>query len=369
MEMMGNVTREEPGLAAAGPGGLDAARTQARYRVEFHGTTGEYFGIWIVNVLLGIVTLGLYSAWAKVRTQRYFYANTRLAGSSFEYLADPIRILKGRLVAYAFVIALGLAVKFQVWWAVAPMYLLVLGLFPALIWLGLRFRARYSAWRGLRFKFDAPVGGAYGKFMGLPLLSVFTLNLIYPWVHMEQQKYMVEGHAFGGERFRFHGEAGMYYRPFLIALGLGIVAMLGLFGGMAAVVGGSGGAPGAGASTAIMLVALLFYAGIFALSFYVHACWINLLWCNTRLGEHRFESALSPATMIGLYFTNGLAIAFSLGLAIPWARIRLMRYRAECLSVLTEGSLDDFVGQALEAQSAIGAELSQALDLDLDVAL
>ena len=66
---------------------------------RFHGRAGEYFRIWIVNIMLSIVTLGIYSAWAKVRNKRYFYSNTELDGSSFEYLADPVAILKGRLIA------------------------------------------------------------------------------------------------------------------------------------------------------------------------------------------------------------------------------------------------------------------------------
>ena len=56
-----------------------------REQFTFTGTAREYFGIWIVNVLLTIVTLGIYSAWAKVRRQRYFYGNTRLDGVPFEY--------------------------------------------------------------------------------------------------------------------------------------------------------------------------------------------------------------------------------------------------------------------------------------------
>ena len=49
--------------------------------IQFTGSGSEYFKIWIVNVLLTIVTLGIYSAWAKVRRLRYFYNNTRFAGS------------------------------------------------------------------------------------------------------------------------------------------------------------------------------------------------------------------------------------------------------------------------------------------------
>ena len=64
----------------------------------FTGTGREYFGIWIVNILLTILTLGIYSAWAKVRRTRYFYGNTRLAGASFDYHARPVQILIGRIV-------------------------------------------------------------------------------------------------------------------------------------------------------------------------------------------------------------------------------------------------------------------------------
>ena len=66
--------------------------------VSFTGTGAEYFKIWIVNLALTIVTLGVYSAWAKVRRLQYFYRHTRLAGAGFDYHGDPIAILKGRIV-------------------------------------------------------------------------------------------------------------------------------------------------------------------------------------------------------------------------------------------------------------------------------
>ena len=101
---------------------------------------------WGVVLLLSIVTLGIYSAWAKVRTERYFYAHTRLAGASFEYLASPIAILKGRLIAYAVVICLVLSAQFMP--ALYLLMVLTIGLLmPALIVWSLRFRARNSAWR------------------------------------------------------------------------------------------------------------------------------------------------------------------------------------------------------------------------------
>ena len=55
----------------------------SRMPFRFHGQAGEYFRIWIVNICLTVITLGIYSAWAKVRRKRYFYSNTQLNVSSF----------------------------------------------------------------------------------------------------------------------------------------------------------------------------------------------------------------------------------------------------------------------------------------------
>jgi uncharacterized membrane protein YjgN (DUF898 family) len=367
-------SRVEPSFDGRAP--ASAVLPETRYRPQFHGQAGEYFGIWIVNVLLSVLTLGIYSAWAKVRTERYFYGNTRLAGASFEYLAQPVQILKGRLVAYAVVITLAVAAKFQFLWVLVPLYLLIVALFPLVIRLGIAFRARYSAWRGMRFRFDGSTASAYGAYMGWPIVAMFTLNLLLPWVQSMQHRYLVAGHSFGGERFRYTGESGPYFPAFFIALGLGVLAMIALFGMIAvgAVFTGkqqaaAGATPGIASMAMIYGGILVFYAMVFAISIYLRTVWTNLLWNFTRLGEHRFESTLKPIEMIALYFSNGLAILFSIGLAVPWARVRVARYRAEHLVLVARGSLDDFIGQGVEKGSATGAELSQALDFDLDVAL
>src|SRR6266853_2254617 len=84
-----------------GGAAANAAGSEKRYAVEFSASAGEYFRIWIVNLALTVATLGIYSAWAKVRKRRYFYSHTRIDGEGFEYLANPIAILKGRLIAFA----------------------------------------------------------------------------------------------------------------------------------------------------------------------------------------------------------------------------------------------------------------------------
>ncbi len=67
--------------------------------INFTGKSGEYFKLWFVNMFLSIITLGIYSAWAKVRDTQYLYGHTQVDGQSFRYLASPMQILKGRILA------------------------------------------------------------------------------------------------------------------------------------------------------------------------------------------------------------------------------------------------------------------------------
>ena len=144
--------------------------------LRFTGSGAEYFGIWIVNLLLTIVTVGIYSAWAKVRRLKYFYRHTELAGSSFDFHGSPIRILIGRVLALAMLIGYNVSVRLH-----SPMTLLVvIVLAVALPWLlrnSLRFRLYNSSWRGTRFHFRGSVAGSYRVFLLNGLLTLITLYI------------------------------------------------------------------------------------------------------------------------------------------------------------------------------------------------
>jgi uncharacterized membrane protein YjgN (DUF898 family) len=88
--------------------GNNQGKVESRFR--FTGNGREYFAIWIVNLLLSIITLGIYSAWAKVRREQYFHRNTLLDDQPFEYTGNPVRILIGRIVALV-VIGVGSALQ------------------------------------------------------------------------------------------------------------------------------------------------------------------------------------------------------------------------------------------------------------------
>src|SRR5215471_2070389 len=67
---------------AAGP----AMPGAGKVKLIYDGRVGELFVLWLKVLLLGIVTLGIYSRfWGKTRFRRYFWNHTSLLGERFEY--------------------------------------------------------------------------------------------------------------------------------------------------------------------------------------------------------------------------------------------------------------------------------------------
>ena len=142
----------------------------SEHRLKFVGSGDEYFRIWIVNLFLSILTLGIYSAWAKVRREQYFHRNTLLDGSGFDYHGKPEAILKGRAIAVALLIALSVIDQIAPAWHF-PVLLLASPLIPWLLIRSFIFRARNTSFRGLHFDFRGAYKGLCRAF--LPYILIF----------------------------------------------------------------------------------------------------------------------------------------------------------------------------------------------------
>ena len=90
----------------------------------------------------------------------------------------------------------------------------------------------------------------------------------------------------------------------------------------------------------------------------------NAAFSETYVGDHRLDSRLEVLPLFGIYVTNALAALVSLGLLIPWAKVRLVRYQLEQMSVHVAGSLDEFVAVQQSQVAATGEELGDLLDVD-----
>ena len=191
----------------------------------FTGTFKEYFGIWIVNLLLSLVTLGIYSAWAKVRRKKYFYNNTLVDNVGFDYHAKPMSILKGRLIAVALLAVAAVNPILQ-----SLVFLLIFLFLPWLVVRGSIFNARNSSHRGLRFDFIGTVSQAVRVFIGLPLLTMITLGLAAPYVAHERNQFLVNNHRFGLSQFDMSRVVKQFYKVYTIVF---IVPLIGILAAVA----------------------------------------------------------------------------------------------------------------------------------------
>jgi uncharacterized membrane protein YjgN (DUF898 family) len=342
--------------------------------LEFTGEAGEYFRIWIVNVCLTLVTLGLYAPWAKVRTKRYFYGSTRLAGAAFDYTANPVAILKGRLIAAAIVLVFALVSHFLPIAQALFAFAFILAL-PWLIVRTQRFNALNSLHRNIRFDFRATYGEALVNFVLLPILIPLSLGLAYPWIVRRQKKFLADHAAYGAQSFLLEATTKDFW---IIFFKLGLFVIVGIVAGIILIsatgkffIFGLDGPPQPDTlATDMIRLVILLYLPLLALMFsagvYVNTALSNLIWNHIRLGAIRFQSNLAFSKMLGLYLSNLLAIVFSLGLLIPWAKIRMARYRLECLGLCCrESDLNAFAAGQSRQVSAFGEELSDLLDVDI----
>ncbi|MGD8842123.1 MAG: YjgN family protein [Gammaproteobacteria bacterium] len=347
--------------------------------LEFRGSASEYFRIWIVNLCLTLLTFGVFSAWAKVRKKRYFYSNITVDKTPFQYLAEPLPILKGRIVA---------ALLFGVYWFSSSFYLpalpwvLAAGLFvaPWVLSRSAAFNARYSAFRNMPFQFRGNYLGAAQTLYWLGLVPLLVLGsmfewwgswkaaafaflafgALFPWWISRLKHYMVAYTRYGGASGRYAARGGQFFRVYFVAglimVAAGIVTSLVMFKLI----------PDSLASDwSMVIVSVPSYLGYMLAYAYIQANTSNLVWNQSRLGPLGFRSTLTGAGMAKLYFTNAAGILASLGLLIPWAVVRTLRYRTDNLSVLVEGDLAELQGGEASAVQAAGAEMGEMFDMDI----
>lgn len=349
---------------------------KTRFPVKFHGRASEYFGIWIVNLTLSILTLGIYSAWAKVRTQKYFYQNTEIGGRRFDYHATGGQILIGRIIIVLSFIAIQIIALVPV--VLAVVMIAFLFVFPWLLVRSLRFNARVTSWSNVRFNFHGKTGRAFLVYLLYPFLVIFSLFLAWPFVDRARRRYVINHHSLGQSRFTLDVGIGPFYAAFLAFVGVILIVLaLSLASAMPvllALLGDFSLLENDAFLLGNMLLIVQIYAGAiaaFVIGGIVYAAIIrNILFGGTWIeGGHRLHSSVSVPRYVWISVTNALAIILTLGLMLPWAKVRMARYLAERTQVIVNGGLDDFIGDIVPEGGAFGDAYTdlEAIDVGLPV--
>ncbi len=366
--------------------------------IKFTGSGSEYFRIWIVNLLLTLVTLGLYFPWAKVRRLRYFYANTLVDSDPLQFHGTPLQMFKGFVIVVAGFALYSVAGEFSRT-AGFLAFLVVAALWPLLFRSSMCFRLSNTSWRGLRFAFAGSKSGAYLAWLplflpgiGFIVFFVFSQALsgpdtrnvsfwlyqlgsgfialgsigVIPWLLYRLKSYQHRNYCFSSETTGFTIRVSDYYRTALKCLGVVMLVSIGaLVLGIPATVGLFVMGEKEGMQTnmvAMIFVGLLMLAfGVLLYSVansYMATRFQNLVWNGTRSKNLQFTSALRVAPMMALSVKNGFLTLLSLGMYWPYAVVAMTRLRLE--SVQVECSVDPAQWMAASSSVSPGSAMGDA---------
>lgn len=310
----------------------------AAHRFYFFGRGSQFFGIVAVNLILTIITLGLYYPWAKAAYRRYIWNETEFRSSRFVFHGTGREMFKGFLIAYIILIALYLSLALageydNMWILILLFYGLLLLLIPFALYGAWRYRISRTSWRGIYFYFTGSFGEFLKLFMQEVFLTIITFGIYGAWMRVNLQKYLFEHTHIGHIRFNFLGSGGT------------------LFG-------------------INLLGALLFYPSLFL---YV-PIWIkdrfNFTINHTTMsdGENKglLQSTLKGGEAWSVLVGNFFMLVFTLGLAFPWTYMRKLNMYFDNVIIPDGFDFDNLAQSDAEFRDATGDEMLDILDMGID---
>lgn len=412
---------------SAGPMSTFMPQNIDAHPLEFTGSGGEYFRVWIVNVLLSIVTLGIYTPWARRRTAQYFYSHTLVAGSPLEFTAQQRKMVMGFVLLTLITIAYNIAANTGQDAAVG-VFLLTGALLSPLIWgSAMRFRLGATRWRGLRLQFTASWKEVYiaswpmfalalvwfAVFFGMQMLSpelaqameameeaeegakralpsftpamggLLALGLVLTVLCFIRLEYnykslLVLRAQVGAERGRWKPVYMDFVKVWLATVAVFILCVV-VIATLIAVLAGSSIALLVATSdklgfwlfviifAAIIGGMLLLFLASAPARAYREARMFQLQWNNTGVSHvARFKCHLKSGGYVGLRIKNMFLTLFTLGLYRPFARVSEYRMKLESVTLHVKGGVEQVAGTMVrQQQGGLGDALADAAGLDL----
>lgn len=371
------------------------------YSFEFRGKVERFFILWVVNVLLSIITFGIYLPWAVVKVRKYMYENISLQGDCFRYNVTGKAVFISWLLLGLIVSSLSLisSILKPTLLPVVPLIFFLLA--PLLIMKGLRYQAMMTSLNNVRFGFRYAPGRAFWVMLALPIIVsipaslllaggsmflsvsrditstlieggiiVMVLLLVFSVVngvvYGKLMQWFGDNSYFGTQAFSVQISIKrcivIFILSFLILIPFmvgGLLLLASLFMNVAVAVMNGG-------VNVSMLVSvmhgymlnlaasyLLGIIGIILSVSYLLTALRNTFINGLQLGNLlTFRSGLSYSGMFMQFVVLTLATALTLGLAYPWAKIRYMRYIVENVTIY--GDLSTALKEDSDAKNDTG---------------
>jgi uncharacterized membrane protein YjgN (DUF898 family) len=282
------------------PGGIHAEPPPV-HRFAFVGSGAAFFALVVKNMLLSLVTLGIYLPWAKTERRQYLWQNIEIAGHRLRYhgtgkelLIGYLKVIAGYLVFVGAPMLVGKVLGKLAGGVLQAAFILgVLLLVPFAIWGSRRYLLSRTSWRGVRFRLGDGSGLEAKRFARVfvfgYLFTILSLGLFGPIWANRMHSVLLNATALGTKPFAYRGEDKVVFKMTLKALPL-IFVSLGLY------------------------------------YFWYLAKLTRYQTENTWFDGARGELEITGGEILQLVLLQILALTFSLGLAFPWVTTYSLRF-------------------------------------------
>ena len=178
-----------------------------------------------INFLLTLVTLGIYSFWAKIKVRQYIVNNIELVGRNFSFRASGFRLFLAALV-FLLISFIVFGVFFWVSYLFSSNFIInilawllfdifIVFLFFLMVFRSFRYRMQRTFWCGVNFCVKGGFGFIFAvQSMVLLVVSILTLGVLLPYLHEHIAAFKINNSRYGDGKFLFRSKD---LSPLLIA--------------------------------------------------------------------------------------------------------------------------------------------------------
>lgn len=324
-----------------------ASRPAEARAIRFTGTWREYLPIAATNVLLIIVTLGIYRFWATARQRRYLWSRTDLIDDSLEWTGTGKEMFIGFLIVMAILIPFFLFFQFALPALIArgmevAAFSLAFAFYVGIFYLGgfarfraLRYRLSRSLWHGIRGGSDDAGWNFAGQYIGRHALSFLTMFIVFPWAATRLWNARWNKMSFGPLEFQANLDAqGLKARwaaVYLVPIAFMFAASV--IGGM---IGVAIGPESRGFMAIFVAIAVLFYLIIPLMTLHWFAKFYRQAAEATSLGELEFGFDATTWDWLKLFLGNIALAVVTLGFGLAYWGYRNWAFMVRHLHVYGE---------------------------------
>ncbi|MHA6724127.1 YjgN family protein [Sphingomonas sp. RS2018] len=324
-----------------------------RSAFSFDGTWRDYAPIAFTNLLLMIVTLGIYRFWAKTRERRYLWAHTRFIDDRLEWTGTGKELFIGFVLVLLVIGVPMLLLQLGIQALIARDQALFAGLLGILFYLAILFLFGLARFRALRYRLSRTVwhgisGGSDDQGFDyavqatwMPIVGGFALGLLIPWslVGLWNEKWARM--SFGPHNFTSGASAWPVFKRMMICVALAIPAMI----AVAALSGATAMAVGSivpdSALAALFAILPIFYVLVFIvfpITFY--AVFYRECIGHLTLGHLGFGFDARTRDWIKLYLGDVALVVCTLGIGAIFLGYRHWSFFIRHLEAYGEVDLD-----------------------------